>query len=213
MRETCLIQDVYHVGDSSSGRESSDAFSQIAAPDLTASAYARRDEQVQLQRDSLVHGLRKLVNGMKDSLNFRDIKIVELIFYCNLSNKDVAQITDVKDKNIAVIKHRYLKQVQELVGNAGSGDGDSTTIYEDILTEIWESQRLSCPKRSTVGAYHLETLDSDWNDYVEFHLNKLGCHYCRANLEDLKRQSAAEEEAPLRQRIMESTVGFLHKPS
>jgi hypothetical protein len=47
---------------------------------------------------------------------------------------------------------------------------------------------------------------------VDFHLNTLGCHFCRANLEDLKPQAAEEVPPVLRARIMESTVGFLKKP-
>jgi hypothetical protein len=65
-----------------------------------------------------------------------------------------------------------------------------------------------------VGAFLLGTLDKDWHDYVDFHLNTLGCHYCRANLDDLKRQNA-ENNSPrsLHVRIMESTIGFLNKPT
>jgi hypothetical protein len=53
----------------------------------------------------------------------------------------------------------------------------------------------------------LKTLDSPWKEYVDFHLNRLGCHFCQANLEDLRKQS----EAPppdMQQKIMQSTIGF-----
>lgn len=75
-----------------------------------------------------------------------------------------------------------------------------------------QQQRLSCPKRSTIGAYLLDTLDKDWRCYVEFHLKKLECHYCLANLEDLKRKTAENKTSHLNARIMQSTIGFLHKP-
>ena len=58
----------------------------------------------------------------------------------------------------------------------------------------------------------IETLDENWHSYVDFHLNKLGCHYCQASLEDLQRQTAENKTSGLHVRIMESTVGFLHKP-
>ena len=54
----------------------------------------------------------------------------------------------------------------------------------------------------------------DWDDFVSFHIERLGCEYCAANLDDL----SAEINAPtdgldeaLRGRIMESTVGFLNR--
>ena len=86
-------------------------------------------------------------------------------------------------------------------------------FFENLLHEIWEFQRLSCPKRSTIGAYLLETLDQSWYSYVDFHLNKLGCHFCRANLEDIRRQNTESKTSDLHVRVIESTVGFLHKPS
>ena len=206
---TCLLQDVYKPAEGDS--RGANPFSQMPAPDPTASWYVRRDEQYHLQREALTGALRELVNGFKKSLNFRDLQIVEMLFYCHLSNKDVAEIAKVSDKNIAVIKHRCLKQVRELVAGFGRADDLSSPDFECLLNEVWETQRLSCPKRSTVGAYLLKTLDKAWHDYVGFHLNKLGCHFCRANLEDLKQQTTEEDTSTLRKRIMESTVGFLHK--
>jgi hypothetical protein len=64
----------------------------------------------------------------------------------------------------------------------------------------------------TIGGFVLGTLDPDWRAYVDFHLNTLGCHFCRANLEDLRPQPEEQIPPVLRTRIMESTVGFLKKP-
>jgi hypothetical protein len=61
-----------------------------------------------------------------------------------------------------------------------------------------------------VGGYLLGTLDTNWHDYVDFHINQLGCRFCKANLEDLKTQSAHEPRV-LVDRIMQSTVGFFRK--
>jgi len=208
-RKTCLLQDIYQTA--SGDEDSSDAFEQISAADPTASWYVRRAEQHDLQKEALVQGLRELVNGFKKSLNFRDLEIVEMLFYCQLSNKDAAQTSKISDKNIAVIKHRCLKQVRDLVAKYNITVDPESAQFENMLTEIWESQRLSCPKRSTIGAYLLNTLDKHWYDYVDFHLNKLGCHFCRANLEDLEQKTSDKQEKSLRERIMESTVGFLNK--
>jgi hypothetical protein len=85
----------------------------------------------------------------------------------------------------------------------------SVTYSESLITEIWESQRLSCPKRSTLGEFLLETLPPEWFDYVDFHLTTMGCHFCRASFKDLREQLTSDLHAQLQQRIVSSTVGFL----
>lgn len=213
-RSVCLLHDVVRpAGDD----ESAEPMAQVPSPDPTASVYVRRTERDQLRRDALVEAIRSLINGYKKSLNFRDLKIVEMLFYCQLGNKEVARVARVGEKQVALIKHRCLKKVQEKVARGVKARGmdasaeDEPAHCEAMLTEIWETLRLSCPKRSTIGAHLLGTLDEAWQDYVEFHLLKLGCQFCLANLEDLKR--ADDEAAPsvLHERIMQSTVGFLRQ--
>ena len=128
-----------------------------------------------------------------------------------MANKAVAKVIGVSEKNIAVIKHRCIKQVRQQIEIEQKAGDFSEPGLENLFTQVWEEQRLSCPKRSTIGRFLLETLESNWQEYVDFHLNKLGCKFCRANLEDLQKQSDEKQQSSLRRRIMESTVGFLHK--
>jgi hypothetical protein len=58
----------------------------------------------------------------------------------------------------------------------------------------------------------LGTLEPDWHKYVEFHLNVLGCRFCRANLDDLQSQSQETQQEAFQARILESTIGFLSRP-
>jgi len=207
-RHACLIQDTYGTqGDD----KPSDPFADVAGPAHTASWYVRAAEKCELQRLALDDALSRLVDGFKSSLNFRDMQITELLFYCQLSNQDVAKVMDIKENAVALIKHRSLKQIRKHVAASEIPVGPSSTEFEHILTDIWEFQRPSCPKRSTIGAYLLETLDEEWHKYVDFHVNTLGCKFCRANLEDLKSQSAESQSTKLRARIMQSTAGFLNK--
>jgi RNA polymerase sigma factor (sigma-70 family) len=205
----CLIQDTYK---SQYDDEGSDPFEYLAGPVQTASWYFRADEQYQLQRNALTDALSELVDGFKSSLKFRDLQIVELLFYCHLSNKDVAKILDVREKAVALIKHRSLKQIRESIATSRVPVGPSSEDFEHLLTDIWKLHRFSCPKRSTIGAYLLGTLDRQWQNYVDFHINTLGCRFCMANLEDLKTESTKSQNKKLRARIMESTAGFLQKP-
>jgi len=204
VRYTCLVQDAYK------GSEDAESlpYEGIAAADHTASFYARRTEETDLVRGALTAALRSVVDDCKKDLNFRDLCIIELVFYCQLSNQAVARIVGVNERNIAVIKHRCLKQVRQLAASAAPGAELPDQGLEGLLTEVWEAGRMSCPKRSTIGAYLLETLESDWREYIGFHLNTLGCQFCGANLEDLRRQTEAEDVQRLQSRIIESTIGF-----
>jgi len=204
----CLIQDTYETrGDD----KPSDPFADVAGPGQTASWYVRADEKYQLQRLALAHALSELVDSFKSSLNFRDLQITELLFYCHLSNKDVAKIMGLREKAVALIKHRSLKQIRKRIAGSRIPVGPSSVDFENLLTDIWKFQRFSCLKRSTIGAYLLGTLDNEWHRYVDFHVNTLGCKFCRANLEDIQSQNAKKQSKRLRARIMESTAGFLQK--
>lgn len=182
------------------------------AADLTASTYARRGEARDQRRQALAAALGGIIQALKERHDFRDLKIMEALFYAQVRNKDIGRLLAMDEKAIALIKHRLLKQlrasVNELLGEEAAGE--EADDPDSLLTEIWEEGRLSCPKRSTVGGYLLGTLDEAWQDYVQFHIDKLGCRFCRANLDDLK-QETAEAPRQLRQRIMESTAGFFRK--
>ncbi|MHC4638157.1 MAG: RNA polymerase sigma factor [Planctomycetota bacterium] len=204
-----LIQDIYRT---TRYGDPCNAFENFPAPDHTGSWYVRQDEQYLLQQSALAEALTVLVKSYKKSLNFRDLEIVELIFYCHLSNSAIARIMDLGTNTIALVKNRCLKKVREYIAKLNMSMEHLPDNFENLLNEVWELQRLSCPKRSTIGAYLLKTLDKDWHCYVDFHLNKLGCHFCRANLEDLQSRIAENSTTSLHARIMESTVGFLRKP-
>ena len=214
-RRARLLHDVMRTDDSD---KFSEPISQVASPDPSASWYVRRDEREDIRRQVLADAIRELINGYKKSLNFRDLKIVEMIFYCHIPNKQVARVAGIDEKQIALIKHRCVKKIREQVArklarrgmDAGAAEADDAR-GEAMLTRIWETLRLSCPKRSTIGAYHLRTLDADWQDYVGFHIETLGCEYCRANLADIEAAEKARTGESLRAKILQSTVGFLRQ--
>ncbi|UCD30498.1 MAG: RNA polymerase sigma factor [Planctomycetota bacterium] len=216
----CQLQSLTKAGNDEQPRQAAD---QLLSPAPTASWYARRDEDHRLQHDVLTEALRELIDAYKKSLNFRNLQIIEMIFYCQLRNREIARIINVEENHVALIKHRCLKQIRSSVSeklqiqssraNLSQHPIDPSSDPPDaLLTEIWQQQRLSCLKRNTIGAYPLGTLDEAWRDYVAFHLDRLGCEFCRANLEDLQQKSTRDDTGSLRRRIMESTVGFLNKP-
>ena len=202
----CLIQDTYI---SDYKEPASDPFEHFAGPAQTASWYFKADEQYNKQKQALTDALSEVVESLKQTLNFRDLQIIELLLYCHLANRDVASIMNINEKHIALIKHRSIKQIRDRIASI-PGD-PSSEEFENLLTDIWKLQRFSCPKRSTIGAFFLGTLDKAWHNYIDFHINTIGCQFCLANLEDIKTESARKQKSQLQARIMQSTVGFLQK--
>jgi hypothetical protein len=175
---------------------------------MTASWYVRKDEQAGMDRSVLGGALRALLDRLKESENLRDLRVIEMLFYGQLRNKDVAKIAGIDEKHVALIKHRALNEIRDHVGgHAGSMSG-SMPQPDSLVTEVWEELRLTCPKRSTIGRYLLGTLEGPWRDHVDFHVNRLGCRFCRANLDDLQKKGREEESGVFRDRILHSTVGF-----
>ena len=78
--------------------------------------------------------------------------------------------------------------------------------------EIWRRSRLTCPSRSELGSYLLETTTAERFSYIEFHLQTVGCRYCLANLADIesRRESEAEPEVATRRgKFFQSSAGYL----
>ncbi|HXD87080.1 MAG TPA: hypothetical protein VN641_11335 [Urbifossiella sp.] len=61
---------------------------------------------------------------------------------------------------------------------------------EHSVGAIWRRERVSCPSRDQLGGFLLGAGDPELLDYVQFHLDTIGCPYCRANLDDLKKLQA-----------------------
>lgn len=77
--------------------------------------------------------------------------------------------------------------------------------------EVWRRNRLSCPTRSQLGAYLLQALDDAPREYIDFHLQTIGCRVCNANLADLQQATAAAapEKQRRRRKYFESSAGYL----
>ena len=214
----CYLQETMH----SDRDDAEDASSRVPAADtMTASWYVRRDEDAARLQSALAAALDALVGRFRNAENFRDLQIVEMLFYAQLRNKEVAAVMKMDEKAIALIKHRCLNEIRDhIVSHARLGSGDAQWLQSpawesaqasaSMITEVWEAQRPTCPKRSTIGKLMLGTLEGKWKGYVHFHVNELGCRFCRANLEDLQKQT---DEAPraIHERVMHSTVGFFRK--
>ena len=193
----------------------------IAAVDpvVGTSWYAKENERQSLQDRALTTALTELIDELKQTLDFRAIKLTELLFYCTVPPKQIAQMLEIPEPTVRSFKHRYLKRIktrtQQLLGpDYNQTDSDTWRTEENadsIIRDIWQTQRPSCPKRSTLGAHILGTLEPEWDDYIDFHLNVLGCECCNANADDIRAATDEAEHQQLQDRILKSTVGFLNK--
>jgi len=78
------------------------------------------------------------------------------------------------------------------------------------VSDIWRRGRLSCPDRRQLGSYLLGALAQDCAEYIEFHLQTVGCRYCQANLADLQEASQPTEAATARrQKFFQSSAGYV----
>jgi hypothetical protein len=85
---------------------------------------------------------------------------------------------------------------------------------EHSVGAIWRRQRLSCPPREQLGSYLLGVLDDNVQDYIQFHVQTIGCAYCLANLADLQtqQQDADGQVKKRRKRYYQSSAGLLQSP-
>ena len=79
------------------------------------------------------------------------------------------------------------------------------------LGDIWRRHRLSCPSRERLGSLLFGTLPEAAADYLQFHLDVVGCRYCQANLADLRNQQLEHAEAvrSRRRKYFQSSAGLL----
>ncbi len=180
---------------------------QLRAAGPSESWLVSQNEQYLMQQNILAQALLKVCQNFKNSLKFRNLKILELLLYCGASTATAAELVKVDETSVRTLKYRCLNQLRKYIESLNISKDFPFSNLENLLTDTWESHRITCPKRSTIGAFLLEKLDPEWFDYIDFHLTTLGCHFCRANLKDLQNQKTLEEKL-FRERIMASTVGF-----
>lgn len=58
---------------------------------------------------------------------------------------------------------------------------------EHTAGAIWRRERISCPSRDQLGGFLLGAGDAELLDFIRFHLTEIGCPYCQANLDDLRK--------------------------
>jgi hypothetical protein len=79
---------------------------------------------------------------------------------------------------------------------------------------IWRSHRLSCPTRQQLSNFLMDVLDRAEADYLRFHIERIGCRFCQASLDDLRQRAEEASREPSRrrsQKYFQTSVGRLRK--
>lgn len=191
--------------------ESDDAIASATSEEPSASWYLRREEEHQQVSLAFSDAVRRLANYLHEGERFKELKVAEGCFFARQRNSDLAAKLDISSNEVAVIKRRLIARMRDdlIAAQDGSRLPDDVDLASDLLSRVWEASRPSCPKRSTLGKFTLGILPDNWNDYVRFHVQTLGCLYCAANLEELESGSGAAEADESRDRLFQSTIGFL----
>lgn len=185
----------------------------------TPSSIAARHESARTASRVLAGVLRTLIEELRDRDKLDDLAVVELLFYVGLRNKDIAERLGRDEKAVAGVKFRAIGRLSALLERAaaeGRFDPKAHSI-EDLanddatIAQVWRRHRLSCLKRSTIGAHLLGALDEPWESYTRFHLETVGCLMCRANLDDLSGPEGEAARPRLQEELFASSVGFLSR--
>ena len=179
----------------------------------TPSGIAVQAEATVQQEDLLAEMLRKLIHELRDRDAFQDLQVIELVFYAGQRNLDVADLLGIDQKTVAGIKFRALGKLRTHLAEreAASRACLDETDADITVARVWRERRLTCLKRSTLGAYLVGVLEDPWRGYTQFHLDVVGCPMCLANLTDL--QDEEEEEGVMdHERMFQSSVGFIKPP-
>jgi hypothetical protein len=72
--------------------------------------------------------------------------------------------------------------------------GEQEDRGEHTVGAIWRRERISCVSREQLGGYLLGAGDPELLDYIAFHLTIVGCPFCQANLDDLKKLSKSSKK-------------------
>jgi hypothetical protein len=86
---------------------------------------------------------------------------------------------------------------------------------EHSLGAIWRRERISCPSREEMASFLLGVLEEGQIDYIKFHLETIGCAWCKANLHDLqsRRKEPAKHAEQRRLKLFTTSAGYLRKSS
>jgi len=150
---------------------------------------------------------------------FKRLMVIEALFSGGWRNRDTWRRFELRDEtSVAGIKFRALKRLRELaLRRDPSGEllpalsestAEGSSQLDFNVASIWRTGRVSCPARYWIARKLSGNLPDGPTQFVDFHLDEMGCEWCQANLDDLANREGDGYE-PFLERMRASTVQLL----
>jgi anti-sigma factor RsiW len=131
----------------------------------------------------------------------------------SLDNFTDAELLAYLDESLAVERMTAIEQAlrgSEALRQRAAAISRRRDHGTHSVGDSWRRWRLSCPTRHQLGSYLLGALAPSWAEYLDFHLQTVGCRFCAANVQDLRQSLAATPEVQRRrQKFFESSAGHV----
>ncbi|MBL8860359.1 MAG: sigma-70 family RNA polymerase sigma factor [Planctomycetes bacterium] len=192
----------------------------LAVDDETPSGIVRQKDLEETGTRMLQELLRAWVEETWKQNEFVRLMVVEALFSAGWRNRDTWQRFELRDETaVAGIKFRALKRLRDLAQERDaeqrvlpllSAAVDAGEGFHIDVRQAWRDGRVSCPARHWIARSLSGALEAGPKNFLAFHIDEVGCEYCRANLDDLSRlENSAEIEAVVA-RLSASTLQLLH---
>lgn len=191
----------------------------LATTSETPSAIVRHQDLERTGSRMLAELLRAWVDEKWKENEFTRLMVIEALFAAGWRNRDTWQRFDLRDEtSVAGIKFRALKRLRELAlerdvqrrvlpyltAAVDSGEGLAIDVQS-----VWKDGRVSCPARHWIARRLADSLPDGPQAFLAFHIDELGCEYCRANQDDLERRENTAEVDAVVARLSASTLQLL----
>lgn len=204
-------------------REDSDepglSIDDLATTDETPSGIVRRTDLEATGARMLAELLRAWVDETWKQGEFTRLAVIEALFAAGWRNRDTWERFGLRDEtSVAGLKFRALKRLRELALERDvqrrvlpllTTAVDSGEPLDLDVQRVWRENRVSCPARHWLARRLAGTLPEEPAAFLAFHVDELGCEYCRANQDDLAARDASSEKAALVERLSASTLELL----
>lgn len=187
-------------------------------PDAVHTSDASMDQLViKDQIGNAASALRRAIENvsarMRVGKRFDDLMIAEGAFFAAAKNRHIAEWTGISGPDIASRKTRILDQIRREIAQSDLGDDaepfSPDSLPDDLIRQVWQATRPTCPKRSVLGKYVLGLLPDDWHAYVHFHVHHIRCFACDCSVQEFEGVSTSSQDVS--DSLFRSTINFLHR--
>jgi RNA polymerase sigma-70 factor (ECF subfamily) len=116
---------------SSSADGSSSPWQIVSARGRAASSIVRSGERKQLEEQAIVSALADQIDKWRQRGDWTKLKCIELIFVVGASNKEVAELLDITEQQVANFKFDFLARTKSLIGRQ--------SLSSEIFPELSEN--------------------------------------------------------------------------